>query len=134
MRPVTLTQAGPGNTAPCPMDIRKNPANIALQCRLLDDPSPTPSPSPEPSLATAGYVVYTTDSNVWGEPPRFVAEDPDTWLWTPHPDFVNQTTGVTEPKTENWVGNLAFPATAVRLHLTDGYDSTVELRIITSGL
>ena len=135
MRPVTLTQAGPGSTSPCPMDIRLNPANVALQCRITADPSPSPSASPEPSVSPGpdGYVVETTDSDVWGSFPFTTQPDPSAMLWTPHPDFVNQTTGITEPKTDDWVGNLAFPATAVRLRLTADYDSTVELRIIQSG-
>jgi len=69
MRPVELTQVGAGSTAPCPMDIRLNPQNTTLQCEILADPSPSPAPSPSASPADAGYVVYTTDSNIWGEFP-----------------------------------------------------------------
>lgn len=121
MRPVTLTQTGAGNTLPCPMDVRLVPFNVGLQAWITANPSPTPSPSPSPGAD--GYVVETTDSDVWALPQNL--------LWTLHPSFVDS--GGTEvPKTENWIGNLAFPATAVRLRVTGG-DLTVQLRIVQSG-
>ena len=133
MRQVELTQTGPGATDPCPMDIRLDPANVALQVRVTFEPSPSPSPSPSVSPGADGYVVETTDSKIWGSPPFTTVPDPADWLWTPHPDFVNDTTGVLEPKTDDWVGNLAFPATAVRLRNTADYDATVQLVITQSG-
>lgn len=133
MRPVTLTQAGPGSTDPCPMDVRLDPANISLQVRVTDEPSPSPSPSPSVSPGADGYVVESTNSNIWGENPWTIPPDPSTWLWTPHPDFVDDNTGATVPKTEDWVGNYAFPPRAIRLRLTADYDSTVELIITQSG-
>lgn len=129
MRPVSLTQTGVGYTAPVPLDIRLNPANVALQARISSDASPSPSPSP--SGSGTEYVVETTDSNVWGDPlTRFVPPDPADWLWTLHPDFDNAGTEV--PKSDDWVGNLAFPATAVRLRITSG-DGTIEFRVVQSG-
>lgn len=130
MRPVELTQTGAGTTVPIPMDIRLDPQNSTIQCRVLADPSPSPSPSASPSPA-AGYVVYTTDSNVWGQFPWTTTPDPEEWLWTPHPDFVDEMSGATVPKTEDWVGNLAFPPTAVRMEVLG--DETVQIRVVQSG-
>lgn len=124
MRPVTLYQTGVGATDPCPMDLRLVPFNAALQVAYVaeESPSPEPIPSPSPSPGGTSYVVETTDSDIWGPA--------DELLWTLHPSF--EESGVEVPKFDNWVGNLAFPATAVRLRVVDG-DATLQLRVVQSG-
>lgn len=115
MRPVTMTVTGVANSSPCPMDIRQNPQNTAIQVDVGSGCS---------------YVVESTDSDLWGSFPFTTPLDPATCLWTPHPDFVVD--GVETAKTVDWVGNYAFPPTAIRLRQTIGAAASV-IRIVQSG-
>ena len=94
MRPQVLTQTATGTSAWIPMDFRKIPFNLGLQCVL--------------NSGTATFNVEYTMDEIW--------TNSDTGNGTTIAAFVSPISAATTSTTSN----IAFPVRAVRLNITAG--------------
>lgn len=105
MLPVRQTVTGIGVSAPIPIDRYRNPATAAIGVTIS---------------ATATYMVEYTYDDVFA-----AGFNPGTATWFPHPTLT--------AKTANADGNLAYPATAIRLNVAASTGS-VTMVFITAGI
>jgi hypothetical protein len=105
MRPIRVTQSGPGQSQVIPIDQYLNPTDIGLGVNIV-------------GVVTDVSIEHTFD-DVWDE--NF---NPATATWYPHPTLVNLSADAD--------GNYAFPPTACRINQAAGAGDTI-LSVIQAG-
>lgn len=105
MLPVRQIVSGVAVSPPIPIDRYRSPSGAAIKVDVS---------------ATATYTVQYTYDDVYA--PAF---NPGTASWVNHPTFTAATTSLD--------GNLAFPATAIRLNVSAN-TGTVTMTFITAGI
>lgn len=106
MRPVTITQAGAGATAPVPMNQYTSPFNVGFGCDVT---------------GTATYTVQHTFDDVFAS-----GFTPASAKWYNHASV----SGVSTDQD----GNYAFPVSAIRLVLAGGSTGSVTMTILQAGI
>ena len=104
MRPVSVTVAGVGVSAPIPMDYTLPNFSVGIGCKIS---------------ATATYTVQHTFDDIWA--PGF---NPASATWFPN-------SGLTA-RTVNSDGNYAFPVRAIRLSVASS-TGNVTMDVIQSS-
>jgi len=107
MRPVRLTVAGVGASAPIPFDRYVDPAQAAVAVLILS--------------GTATYTVQHTFDDIWA--PGFA---PGSAVWFPHPVLAGQTV--------NADSNYAYPPMAIRLNVTISSGGNAQIIFSQAGI
>lgn len=106
MRPVTLTQVGPGVSPVCPPDIYITPFEVTLQTQVT---------------GTVAYSVEYTNDDIWS--PTF---NPATAQWT-------AVTAMPVGSTTSLQATLISPVRGIRINQASGAGTTV-LKIVQAGI
>ena len=103
MRPISVTVAGVGVSAPIPMDYTLPGFSVGIGCV---------------KTGTVNYTVEHTFDNIWA-----AGFDPSEAVWFPNSGL--------SAKTANTDGNYAFPVRAIRLNVASS-DGSVTMHVIQS--
>lgn len=104
MRPITLVQAGVGDSVVIPLDIRITPFQVTVDCVVT---------------GVATYSIQYTNDDIWDED-----YEAASGTWYDMTDF----TDVTDSK----VGTLFSPVRAIRVSVSAGSGS-VRARVVQAG-